>query len=75
MPSAPVLPRDGLDPLSARVLDSLPVRTAVTVEAVARTAGLTAAETAAALGLLELAGFVRSGADGWTLARSRGEPR
>ena len=60
MPSAPVLPRDELDPLSARVLDSLPVRGAATVESVARDAGLTPAETAAALGLLELGSFVRS---------------
>ena len=76
MPSAPVLPRDELDPLSARVLDAVPARGAATVESVARGAGLTAAETAAALGLLELGGFVRSGSDGWSLAvrPSRGVP-
>ncbi len=75
MPSAPVLPRDELDPLSARVLDSLPVRGAATVESVARDAGLTPAETAAALGLLELGSFVRSGPEGWRLVRQRGVPR
>jgi DNA processing protein len=75
MPSAPVLPRDELDPLSARVLDSVDVRAPATVESIARSAALTAAETAAALGLLELGGFVRSGPEGWTLASSRGVPR
>jgi DNA processing protein len=75
MPSAPVLPRDELDPLSARVLDSVDVRAPATVESIARSAALTAAETAAALSLLELGGFVRSGPEGWTLASSRGVPR
>jgi DNA processing protein len=75
LPSAPVLPRDELDPLSARVLDYLPVRGAVTFESVAREAGLDPAETAAALGLLELGGFVRSGPEGWRLVSQRGVPR
>jgi DNA-binding IclR family transcriptional regulator len=55
------------------VLDAVPVRRAVTLESVARTAGVTPAETAAALGLLELSGFVRHGPDGWAL--SSGAPR
>ena len=67
--SGPVDPRDALDPLAARVLDSVPVRRGATLESVARTAGVTPAETAAALGLLELSGFVRHGVEGWTLAR------
>lgn len=70
--SGPVDPRDSLDPLAARVLDAVPVRRAATLDSVARTAGVTPAETAAALGLLELAGFVRSGPDGWVLARRCG---
>jgi DNA processing protein len=78
-PSGPVDPRDALDPLAARVLDAVPVRRAVTLDSVARTAGVTPAETAAALGLLELSGFVRLGPEGWVLARpadrSRGAPR
>jgi DNA processing protein len=75
MPSAPVLPRDELDPVCARVLDAVPARNAATVESVAREAGLTAAEAAAALGLLELGSFVRSGPDGWSLSPSSGVPR
>jgi DNA processing protein len=72
-PSGPTRARDALDPLAARVLDAVPVRRAVTLESVARTAGVTPAETSAALGLLELSGFVRHGPEGWTL--SRGAPR
>jgi DNA processing protein len=72
-PSGPVDPRDALDPLSARVLDAVPARRPATLDSVARTAGVTPAETAAALGLLELAGFVRQGPQGWTLAG--GAPR
>jgi DNA processing protein len=70
----PSRPRDQLDPLSRRVLDGVPARRAATLESVARTAGVTPAEASAALGLLELAGFVRSGPDGWCLARTPGAP-
>ncbi len=62
-------PRDLLDPLARRVLDAVPVRRAATVEAIARTAGLTPAETVSALGLLDVTGFVRSAPDGWLLVR------
>jgi DNA processing protein len=68
-PSGPVTVRDTLDPLSARVLDGVPARRPATVESVARTAGVTTAEAAAALGLLELAGLVRLVRDGWVLVR------
>jgi len=68
-PSGRVDPRDALDPLAARVLDAVPVQRAVTLESVARTAGVTPAETSAALGLLELEGFVRRGPEGWALSR------
>ncbi len=61
--------RDALDPLSARVLDGVPARRPATVESVARTAGVTASEAPAALGLLELAGIVRLVRDGWVLTR------
>ena len=69
----PVHPRDHLDPLTARVLDAVPKRRPATVESVARTAGVTAGEATAALGLLELAGFVARGAQGWRVAP--GAPR
>ena len=72
-PSGPVRPRDALDPTSARVLDAVPARRPATLDSVARTAGVTPAETAAALGLLELSGFVRQGPEGWVLAG--GAPR
>jgi DNA processing protein len=68
-PSGPIGPRDALDPLSARVLDAVPVRRPAAVESVARTAGVTATEASAALGLLELAGLVRRVPDGWVLVR------
>jgi len=71
----PVSARVALDPLTARVLDAVPVRRAATLDSVARTAGVTPAETAAALGLLEVAGFVRVGPDGWRLVPAGGAPR
>ena len=74
-PTGPTRPRDALDPLSARILDAVPARRAATLDSIARTAGLTPAETAAALGLLELAGFVRMGPGGWVLDRPPGAPR
>jgi DNA processing protein len=72
--SGPVEPRDALDPLSRRVLDGVPTRRPATLESVARTAGVAPAEAAAALGLLELAGFVRSETTGWVLAGPTGAP-
>jgi DNA processing protein len=71
---APVSARDLLDPLSARVLDAVPARRPATIDSIARIAGVTPAETTAALGLLELAGFVRSGVRGWALDRGSGAP-
>jgi DNA processing protein len=65
----PDAPRDRLDPLARRVLDALPVRRGATLDSVARTAGVAPSEAAAALGLLELDGFARSGPDGWRVAR------
>jgi DNA processing protein len=75
VPVGPVSPRDGLDPTTARVLDGVPVRRAATLDSIARTAGVTPAETAAALGLLELAGLVRLAENGWLLATTGGAPR
>ncbi|HET7900407.1 MAG TPA: DNA-processing protein DprA [Candidatus Nanopelagicales bacterium] len=73
-PSGPLVPRDGLDPLTARVLDAVPARRPATLDSVARTAGVAPAEAAGALGLLEVGGFVRSDGSGWRLA-PRGAPR
>jgi hypothetical protein len=48
------------------------MRSFVTLDSLARTAGVTPAETAG-LGLLELSRFVRHGPDGWALVT--GAPR
>jgi DNA processing protein len=66
--SGPVDPRDALDPFTARVLDAVPARRPATLDSVARTAGVTPAEAAGALGLLEVGGWVRGDASGWRLA-------
>ena len=74
-PSVRATGRDLLDPLCARVLDAVPARRPATVDSIARTAGVTPAETAAALGLLELSGFVRTDLRGWVLERASGAAR
>jgi DNA processing protein len=68
-PSGPEDARDRLDPLARRVLDAVPVRRPATLDSVARTAGLAPSEAQAALGLLELDGWVESGGGGWRLHR------
>ena len=73
--SVPATARDLLDPLSARVLDAVPARRPATVDSIARTAGVTPAETATALVLLELSGFVRTDLRGWVLDRASGAAR
>ena len=67
--SAPVEARDLLDPLARRVLDAVPVRRPATLDSIARTAGVAAAEAQASLGLLELDGWVEAGPEGWRLRR------
>ena len=56
---------DGLGPDERRTLDALPLRRGSAVEVVARSAGLSLAETRAALGGLELAGLARSEQGAW----------
>ncbi|MGW6457051.1 DNA-processing protein DprA [Streptomyces sp. NPDC055078] len=63
----PVLPRDLLDPVSARVLEALPARGAVEGARVARVAGTTADETLARLYELHALGFVERTGEGWQL--------
>jgi DNA processing protein len=67
-------PRDRLSPMAARVLDAVPRRRPATLESLARIAGVTPAECAAALGLLELDGFVRAVPEGWVLGLLGGAP-
>ncbi|MFI9582546.1 DNA-processing protein DprA [Streptomyces sp. NPDC052236] len=63
----PVVPRDLLDPVSARVLEALPARGAVAGEQVALGAGTTADETLGRLYELHSLGFVERQGDNWQL--------
>ena len=56
---------DGLDDVSLRVLDALPVRNGSPVERLARVSGLGERDVRAALGRLELGGIARRDAAGW----------
>ena len=51
---------DGLDPLAARVYDSLPRRACASVDSLVQVSGLDAAAVLAALGQLQLAGKVKA---------------
>ncbi|WP_046499658.1 DNA-processing protein DprA [Streptomyces odonnellii] len=64
----PVLPRDLLDPLSARVLEALPARGSAAGPEIARGAGTTPDEALARLYELHSLGFVERHGDGWQLA-------
>lgn len=67
----PVHPRDLLDAVSARVLDALPPRGAVSGREVARTAGTSADEALGRLYELHSLGFVERDGDGWRLTPRR----
>jgi DNA processing protein len=62
---------DLLDPSDARVLASVPVRRAQSALDIAVTAAVPVAAVTAALGRLELQGFVRREGDGWRKAAMR----
>ncbi|MEU8888900.1 DNA-processing protein DprA [Streptomyces sp. NPDC048442] len=66
----PVLPRDLLDPVTARVLEALPARAAADARSVARGAGTTGDEALARLYELHALGFVERHGDDWQLASS-----
>jgi DNA processing protein len=68
-------PTDRADSLASRVLDALPARRGIGVEAVARRAGLSEREVDAELGLLELAGAVRRVEGRWSVAARVGPRR
>ncbi|NEA14711.1 DNA-processing protein DprA [Streptomyces halstedii] len=63
----PVLPRDLLDPASARVLDALPRTGGMDGRAVARAAGTSTDEALGRLYELHSLGFVERESDGWRL--------
>lgn len=56
---------DGLEPVSATVLDAMPARGTAEVAGLARAAGLSEREVRGALGLLELSGRVRRDGERW----------
>jgi DNA processing protein len=60
---------DDLEPVARLVLDALPRRTGAEVERVASAAGVSASEASAALGLLELDGWVVRRGNKWLLGR------
>ncbi|GAA3491803.1 DNA-processing protein DprA [Streptomyces cremeus] len=66
----PVLPKDLLDPVTARVLEALPARRAADARDVAREAATTRDEALARLYELHSLGFVERRGDGWQLASS-----
>jgi DNA protecting protein DprA len=73
-PSAPVLPRDRLDPATRTVLESFPSRGAAGPAQLAAKAGMDIFTVNAKLGLLAAGGFIERAAAGWRLtsaARSR----
>lgn len=65
----PVLPRDLLDPASARVLDALPRTGGMGGRDVARAAGTSTDEALGRLYELHSLGFVERESDGWRLTR------
>jgi DNA processing protein len=70
-PERPVGPRDGLSDLAVRVLDACPVRTGVSPERLAMTAGCEVVEVLRVLPALELADLVQWTGTGWRLAPPR----
>jgi DNA processing protein len=76
-PERPAGPRDGLSDVAVRVLDACPVRTGVSPERLARTAGCEVMDVLRVLPALELADLVQWTGTGWRLAppsRPRGGP-
>lgn len=65
----PVLPRDRLDPVAARILDALPYHGPAGPRDLARSAGTSVDETLGRLYELHSLGFVERDGDGWRLTR------
>lgn len=70
--TAPATERDGLDEVTQRVLEALPVRTGRPLDRICCTAGLDGGTVQAALGRLALLGLAERHGPGWRLHR---EPR
>jgi DNA processing protein len=67
----PVDPRDGLDDVSRRVLESVPLRRAAGPASIAVTAGIAPGQVLRCLGGLAARGFVERVEAGWRLRRSQ----
>ncbi len=65
----PVLPRDRLDPMAAKVLEAFPCHGLIGPRDLARGAGVSADETLGRLYELHSLGFVEREGDGWRLTR------
>ncbi|BBZ23640.1 DNA-processing protein DprA [Mycolicibacter hiberniae] len=70
-PPRPVTPLDGLSADQRQVYEALPGRGVVTVDQVAKTAGLAPAQVLAPLAMLELAGLVQRRDGSWGIVRGR----
>lgn len=70
-PPRPATPLDGLSADQRQVYEALPGRGVVTVDQVARTAGLAPAQVLAPLAMLELAGLVQRRDGSWGIVRGR----
>ncbi len=66
---------DGLGDRERRVLDALPARAPLDLEALVRASGLAGPDVLAAVGILVARGRVDEHARGWRLARGDGAPR
>jgi DNA processing protein len=69
-PERPAGPRDGLSDVAVRVLDACPVRTGVSPERLARTAGCEVMDVLRVLPALEVAELVEWTGTGWRVART-----
>ncbi len=68
-PDFPVDPRDRLTRAEKCVLDSLPIRASISTDAITVSSGLSPSAVWAALGVLEVGGWVTADSSGWRLAR------
>lgn len=73
-PATPTADHDGLPPADIRLLDALPPRRGVPLEALARGAALTEEEVQAGLGRLQVRGLVRREGSRWRRAPASAPP-
>ncbi len=70
-PTGPSRDGDDLDPVAARVLDALPVRSGRPIDRLCATAGLDPGSVQSALGRLALLGLAERDGAGWRVVRGR----